>query len=89
MDIFLDLTNKKNMRKYKFGAYEELWDIMQDWRGTDVYSEIIETFFAADYDINEPMFWYAIYQYDMMEDLEDWFIDNGGDIRGYKSEYNY
>tara|TARA_R110002012_G_scaffold308001_1_gene513911 strand:- start:776 stop:1015 length:240 start_codon:yes stop_codon:yes gene_type:complete len=73
---------KRNYSKYRFAAADELWDILQDWKGTDIYS-LYETFLAFGEDINSPDFLELVYQYDMMEDLEDWFVDNGGDLTLY------
>ena len=75
------------MRKYKFYAAEELIDIMRDWKGTDTYG-IVESFINWGEDVNSRDFLYEIYNYDMMDELEDWFLDNGGDWDLWLDEIN-
>jgi hypothetical protein len=75
------------MRRYEFYAAEDLIYIMQDWKGTDVYS-IVESFINWGENVNSKDFLYEIYNYDMMDELEDWFLDNGGNWDFWLEEVN-
>ena len=72
--------NKQELIASYGNAYAELEDALRA-AGANHYEtkEILEWFEAADYNVNESMFIYALYDYDLMRDLYDWFIDNGGD----------
>lgn len=74
------------MRRYEFDATMDLLDIMRDWKGTDAYG-IVESFIAWNENVNEPHFLNQVYNYDLMYELQDWFVDNGGDLDAYNTKY--
>lgn len=76
------------MRRYEFDATMDLLEIMRDWKGTDAY-DIVESFINWGENVNNPDFLYEIYNYELMEVLEDWFIDNGGDWDIWLNEIGY
>ncbi len=74
--------DKHELIAYYGNAYAELENALRA-SGASHYEtkDILEWFEAADYNVNESMFIYAIIDYDLMDDLYDWFIDNNGDTR--------
>jgi len=66
-------------------SWSELYDLVNDYFGRNSYEaeSILETFFAYNYDVNEPEFVWQLNQRELLLDREweDWFLRNGGDER--------
>lgn len=66
-------------------SWKELYDLANDYFGLNSYEadSILETFFAYNFDVNEPEFVYQLNQRELFfeGEWEDWFLRNGGDER--------